>query len=480
MEPVRDHDQPCGVTALARTPGRGPLAMGRSDRAAMSKGELAIVLHAHMPYVEGYDTWPFGEEWLWEALACCYLPLAELLADGAPLTLSLTPVLADQLCAPGVAERFDTFLAEVRRGTHARDIERLPEHAGELERAATDYERWRASGVDLASALPAHARWTSAATHAVLPLCATDAGVRLQLASGIAAHRARSERWDGGLWLPECAYAAWLEPLLAAAGVRACCLDLTDHFGLAAPEQLRPLRSAHGPTLIPIDRATIELVWSDGGYPAHAGYRDYHHHTPNGHHAWANGGQPYDHAAALEQARADAGDFVRRVRRRVAGGGLCVAAFDAELFGHWWYEGIAFLREVSAEAARTGLPLVVLDDALTRHSPAALTPRSLGVSSWGSARDLSSWDCPAAAELLFMQRSLELRLVARARTVGTAAVRELLGAMASDWTFLAARGGAGDYPRRRVTAHARAAVEVGSPGPRNLAPFADASPLLEP
>jgi len=168
------------------------------------------------------------------------------------------------------------------------------------------------------------------------------------------------------------------------------------------------------------------------------------------------------------------------VRRRVAGGGLCVAAFDAELFGHWWYEGIAFLREVSAEAARTGLPLVVLDDALTRHSPAVLTPRSLGVSSWGSARDLSSWDCPAAAELLFMQRSLELRLVARARTVGTAAVRELLGAMASDWTFLAARGGAGDYPRRRVTAHARAAVEVGSPGPRNLAPFADASPLLEP
>jgi 1,4-alpha-glucan branching enzyme len=446
----------------------------------MSEGELAILLHAHMPYVEGYDTWPFGEEWLWEAMACCYLPLAELLADGAPLTLSLTPVLSDQLFARGVGERFDTFLVDVRRRTHARDVEQLPEHAAELARAAWDYERWLGSAVDLGCRLSAYARWTSAATHAVLPLCATDAGVRLQVSSGIAAHRMRSGRWDGGFWLPECAYASWLESLLWAAGVRACCVDVTDRFGVGARQQLRPLRAAHGPTLIPIDRATIELVWSDRGYPAHASYRDYHHYTANGHHAWANGGQAYDHAAALEQVRVDASDFVSRVSRRIARGGLCVCAFDAELFGHWWYEGIAFLREVAAQAVRTGLPLATLDEALTRHPPAALTEPSLDASSWGSARDLSSWDCPAASELLFTARSLELQLVAAAPRVDDAAVRELLGAMASDWTFLTARGRAGDYPQRRVAAHARAAVEVGSPGPRNLAPFANASPLLEP
>jgi 1,4-alpha-glucan branching enzyme len=446
----------------------------------MAAGELTIVLHAHMPYVEGYDSWPFGEEWLWEAMACCYLPLAELLAEGAPLTLSLTPVLADQLCSPGVGERFDAFLAGVRRRTHGLDIEQLPEHARELERAASDYERWLGSGAELASRLLAHASWTSAATHAVLPLCASDAGVRLQVASGIAAHRARTECWEGGFWLPECAYAPWLEPLLAAAGVRASCLDLTDHFGAGASKQLRPLRAGHGPTMVPIDRQTIELVWSDRGYPAHASYRDYHHRTPNGHHAWANGGRPYDHAAALEQARLDAADFISRVQRRVAGGGLCVCAFDAELFGHWWYEGITFLRELVAQAAAAGVPLATLDDALRRHQPAEVMPESLGTGSWGTPRDLSSWDCPAAAELLFVQRSLELRVLATARSAGAASVRELLGAMASDWTFLTARARAGDYPHRRVMAHARAAGEVGSPGPRNLAPFADASPLLEP
>ena len=69
----------------------------------MPQGELAIVLHTHMPYVEGFGTWPFGEEWLWEAIATSYLPLLEVFDahDPAPVTLSLTPVLCDQLAAPG-------------------------------------------------------------------------------------------------------------------------------------------------------------------------------------------------------------------------------------------------------------------------------------------------------------------------------------------------------------------------------------------
>src|SRR5690242_6339895 len=85
------------------------------------RGALAIVLHTHMPYVEGFGTWPFGEEWLWEAMASSYLPLLELLDRGAPLTLSLTPVLCDQLEAPDLAARFAQFIDQVRRGTHAED-----------------------------------------------------------------------------------------------------------------------------------------------------------------------------------------------------------------------------------------------------------------------------------------------------------------------------------------------------------------------
>ena len=65
-------------------------------------GRLAFLLHTHMPYVEGFGTWPFGEEWLWEAVATSYLPLLDVLARSrGEVTLSVTPVLADQLQAPG-------------------------------------------------------------------------------------------------------------------------------------------------------------------------------------------------------------------------------------------------------------------------------------------------------------------------------------------------------------------------------------------
>ena len=88
------------------------------------RGALAIVLHTHMPYVEGFGTWPFGEEWLWEAMTGSYLPLLELLDCGAALTLSLTPVLCDQLEAPEVPERFTAFVQGVRRSTHEEDARR--------------------------------------------------------------------------------------------------------------------------------------------------------------------------------------------------------------------------------------------------------------------------------------------------------------------------------------------------------------------
>src|ERR671934_1058074 len=86
------------------------------------RGELAIVLHTHMPYVEGFGTWPFGEEWLWEAIATSYLPLLDVLdAHPGKVTLSITPVLADQLEAPGALQRCLAFLREVRPASHALD-----------------------------------------------------------------------------------------------------------------------------------------------------------------------------------------------------------------------------------------------------------------------------------------------------------------------------------------------------------------------
>nr|MDQ6915871.1 hypothetical protein [Actinomycetota bacterium] len=344
------------------------------------RGELALVLHTHMPYVEGFGTWPFGEEWLWEAMASCYLRLLDVLEGGTPLTLSLTPVLCDQLEAPGAGERFLRFLRDVREATHRIDVEGCragaPELVPELEASAADYRaaaaRFEGVGGDLLGALAPYASWTSAATHAVLPLLASDAGVRLQLEVGIDSHRRRFDGWDGGLWLPECAHAPWLDPLLEEAGVRATCVDLTDVLGgPGAAAHLRPLRSEAGPLLVPLDRATIELVWSDAGYPAHGAYRDYHHHTVHHHTPWANDGRPYDRGTARALAREHAADFVARTLARLdaAGAelgrpGLCVCALDTELLGHWWHEGPWWLAAVVDEAAAQGLPLVRLDDAL--------------------------------------------------------------------------------------------------------------------
>lgn len=459
-------------------------------------GELALVLHTHMPYVEGYGTWPSGEEWLWEAVATSYLPLLGVLAK-APLTLSLTPVLADQLEAPGIGERFLAFVRGVRRHTHEEDIAGCRaggEHAmaAELERSLAEYEaaaaRFEEIGGDLLGALAPFASWTSSATHAVLPLLASDPGARLQIQTGVESHRRRFGDWEGGFWLPECGYASWLDERLEEAGVRATCLDLTDHHGLGAPEHLRPVRSAAGPLLVPVDRQSIELVWSHAGYPAHGTYRDYHHHTTHHHRVWGNDGELYDRDAALALARDHAADFVARVRERVAGGGLCVCALDTELLGHWWYEGIAWLEAVVQEAARQGLPIASLDDALARHEPAAAPPGGLPAGTWGAPRDLSTWDGPPVAELAWRARAAELRLVHAARGGGAdpAAARELLALQSSDWAFMVSRSLAGPYPVERSDGHARAFEEalaaVGSRPPevRHIAPDLSLAPLLSP
>jgi 1,4-alpha-glucan branching enzyme len=433
------------------------------------RGELALVLHTHMPYVEGYGTWPFGEEWLWEAIATSYVPLLDLLEAGAPLTLSLTPVLCDQLEAPGAMERCLRFLREVRRATHALDVAGCREagredYARELERAAHDYERALARlerlGGDLLGALAPHAAWTSSATHAVLPLLATDAGVRLQVETGIAAHRARFGEWAGGFWLPECAHAPWLDPLLEQAGVHATCVDLTDLLGRGAPAQLAPIATQDGPLLVPIDRATIELVWSDGGYPANPCYRDHHAFTVHHHRVWRNDGATYNPAVAFAQVRADAADFVARAIARLdvaatalGRPALAVCALDTELLGHWWYEGIAWLEAVLEEAQRQGLAIAPLDEALTRHEPVPAPAGGLPTTTWGTPRDLSTWDGPQVAELAWQARDAELRTLAAPRAPSHEALRELLLLQSSDWAFQVTRELAGPYPRERAAGH---------------------------
>ncbi len=470
---------------------------------APPRGECAIVLHTHMPYVEGFGTWPFGEEWLWEAIAVSYLPLLDVLEAGAPLTVSITPVLADQLAAD-IGPRVEAFLREVRRETHASDARELraageEELAREVERSAGDYEwaleRFRAIGGDVLGELAPFAAWTSSATHAVLPLLATDAGVRLQVHSGVHAHRARiSDRWHGGFWLPECAYAPWLDETLTDAGVHATCVELTDRLGLGSTAHLSPIATASGLTLVPVDRATIDLVWGARGYPSRGAYRDSHRRTTHWHHPWANNGERYDHATALATAREDARDFVSHVadRLRLAqeelpDGGLLVCALDTELLGHWWHEGVAWLSAVVLEAERQGVTLAHLDDALARHPGRRPSDGELdGVSSWGAGGTLETWDGPPVADMAWAARRAELEAVAAGPRIDAAGVRHLLALQSSDWAFLVARELAPSYGRDRLQGHldGLAASLRGEPAGEGalgeLARNAEASTLLEP
>ena len=435
-----------------------------------------------MPYVEGFGTWPFGEEWLWEAIATSYLPLLDVLG-GAPITLSLTPVLCDQLEAPGALERCVEFLTEIRPESHRRDIDGFRRDgqeafAAELERSAAEYaaaaERLGSLGAGgLLDALGRHAGWTSAATHAVLPMLASDTGVALQVQTGIESHRRRFGDWAGGFWLPECGYAPWLGEPLEEAGVRASCVELTGMFGLGDPRHLEPQLTEAGPVLWPIDRQLISLVWSEQGYPAAPAYRDYHRRTEHHHHVRGTDGEPYDHDAALALVTEHAADFVTRARRRVADGGVAVFAVDTELLGHWWYEGVAWLGAVLDEAARQGLELTTLDDALERHEPVP-APAELGVSSWGDGGDLRTWSAPAVANLAWLARTSELRALALGARPRDRALRELLALQSSDWAFLMTRELAGEYPLERARGHAeaftRALDDPTDAALRNLAP----------
>jgi 1,4-alpha-glucan branching enzyme len=162
-------------------------------------------------------------------------------------------------------------------------------------------------------------------------------------------------------------------------------------------------------------------------------------------------------------------------------------ALDTELLGHWWYEGVGWLRAVIDECAAQGVPLLTVGDALEVIEP---VERELAASTWGKPKDMTTWDSPAVADIAWRQRVAELRTVrAAAGSNGAAlerAARELLALQASDWAFLHTFGTAGDYPARRVALHAAEldrALEGGGgldPHVRNLAPRLDLGPLLAP
>jgi len=463
-------------------------------------GDIAIVLHSHMPYVEGFGTYPFGEEWLFDAVLRSHLPVLEVARD---VTVTVTPVLADQLEAPGVGERLLRFAAEYRVGAAELDaddvdaelVEACLAEAGRHRRSLERLEALEGNALEAFAEASSSGRVeliASTATHAVLPLVATREARLLQIDAGLRSHRRRFGP-SRGIWLPECAYEPGLEHLLAEMGISYFCTDQSA-FEPAA-DALRPI-STDGPVAFPIDWEAVEWLWSLGGYPSEPLYADFHRKSLRGCRPWTIGDEPYDPAAAARRAREQARAFAAAVagrlarhRRRGEGRGLLTFAIDTELLGHWWWEGTIWLEEALKALPAAGVRPLTLSRAMSEH---ASQRRSLRASSWGAGKDLRTWDSPPVADLAWGARRLELRVlreISTGRLAGESllrAARELLAVQASDWAFLDHRRQAGDYPYERLLGHSQALLEAidsperADPAMRNLAPDLSPAPLLEP
>jgi 1,4-alpha-glucan branching enzyme len=454
-----------------------------------------------MPYVEGFGTYPFGEEWLFDAVIRSYVPVLEA---AERVTFTVTPVLADQLEAPGVAERLRAFLREYRIASAELDVDDVDEPlkaacAAEAKRYRTALARIEPLGDDLLALFREPAGdgrielTASAATHAVLPLLATTGARRLQIDAGLRSHRRRFGE-PHGFWLPECAYEPGLERLLAERGLAYFCTDQSEHE--PAPDALAPVAAEGETVAFTIDWEAIQWLWSLEGYPSDPRFADFHRKSLRGARPWRIDGGPYDPDAGRDRAAelgrefaASAAARLERYRSDRGKAGLMVFAIDTELLGHWWWEGPSWLEAVIAAAPGYGIELVTLSEARERHQPES---RDLRASTWGEGKDLRTWDSPEVADLAWAARRLELRVLRALRaglgeTAAERATRELLALQASDWAFLDRRRQAGDYPWQRTTDHAEALLESIHSGDRppsfrlrNLAPDLSLTPLLEP
>ena len=321
----------------------------------------------------------------------------------------------------------------------------------------------------------------------------------IQLALARAAHRERFGAEPAGLWLPECAYrpaGPWRHPLtgchedfrpgLEAAlerfGFGWTVLDghlldgapPADPYGTGAEEQPRA-RVDLTPRLIGRSRVAALLrdgplslaVWSrERGFPGDGRHLDFHkRHWPSGLRLWRvtdprgdlGSKAPYVPGDALAAAREQAESFVAQVAGRAGEEGPVVVAFDAELFGHWWFEGVAWLERVLAAASAH--PAVEL--ATPAHELAIRPPRRRAAfreGSWGAGGDHRTWANPDTAWMAQDLEALEHPARVAAGASGaepwrTAVASQLLLLQASDWPFHVTTGAARDYAEHRFRAH---------------------------
>src|ERR1017187_3267001 len=492
------------------------------------EGYLALVLHAHLPFVrhpEYEDS--LEENWLFEAITETYVPLflvmVGLIEDGIDfrLTFSLTPTLASMLADPLLQERYLRKLErmielaekEIARTASLPDFQPLARMYHRLFRQVHDafvnryeknlvkaFERFQKTGkVEVIA---------SAATHGYLPLLSVnEAAVRAQIGIGVEHYRRTFGQPPQGFWLPECGYYPGLDAILHQYGVRH---TIVETHGVTRADQ-RPRFGVYAPIVCPSgvavfgrDPDSSRQVWSSAvGYPGDFDYREFYrdigHDLPLDYigpyihpdrirldtgikyyriTGKDNHKEPYVPEWAEQKAPAHARHFraerVKQVRNLASAMDrrpLVVAPYDAELFGHWWFEGPRWLDYLIRGIAldQSTVRLVTLSEYLGEYPVnQSATP---AMSSWGHDGFSQVW-LNGENDWIYrhLQRgaeSMEELIVAHPQPTGlklqalNQAARELLLAQASDWAFMINSGAMREYGTRRTKTHLMRMHQLG-------------------
>jgi 1,4-alpha-glucan branching enzyme len=483
------------------------------------QGYLSLVLHAHLPFVRHPEYEKFLEEnWLFEAITETYIPLIQImdgwLRDGMEtrLTLTLSPTLCSMLLDPLLQDRYQRHLEklielaekEIHR-THwdkaYQPLAWMYHHRFNLTR-----DTYLAYGRNIVGAFRKFQERgkleiiTCAATHAVLPLLASHPqSIRAQILVARDHYRTCFGCDPRGIWLPECAYADGVENVLQEANIRWFIVD-THGILHARP---RPRYGVFAPIFTPNciaafgrDLDSARQVWSKHeGYPGDVNYRDFYRdigfdldfdyvrpHLPDVNQRGFTGikyhritgdspeKQVYDRDIALKMAAEHAGHFldarmgqIRHLASIMDRPPIIVSPYDAELFGHWWYEGPEFLNYFVRKAVydQQVFRLITPHEYLSAQPTQQIARPS--ASSWGSEgywnvwlNETNEWIQPHLH--IAQERMTKLALQFPAATglklrALKQAGRELLLAQASDWPFILRTGTSPDYARKRVKDH---------------------------
>jgi 1,4-alpha-glucan branching enzyme len=485
----------------------------------MHGGYLCFILHAHLPFVRNPEYERFLEEnWLFEAISETYLPLLRMFegleTDGVPFKLvfsfssTLCFMLEDELLQQRYVQYLERMIElaekEVRR-THANPVlAPVARMYQDLHRRNHDdfcgkYGRRLLTGFDHFVRTGRFELVATAATHAYLPLYENyPEALRMQIGIG----QLDQQRWFGklarGFWLPECGYFPGLEDYLRENGIHY--FFTSAHGVLFANERpvagvFAPVRCPNGLYAFPRDVAAANAVWSpDEGYPADPVYRDFYRdigfdlpldyvapyiqdgrlRTFTGFKYYAVTGRTdeklaYDPVAARRKLSEHAENFIynrlnqiRKLGPHLDIPSLISCPFDAELFGHWWFEGPAWLDTLFRRIQTVSeLELVTPSEYLKLHNRHQTMQPSL--SSWGNEGYSSVWldgsndwvyrhTHTAIERMGELARRYPNESGLKRRALDQAA-REVLLSQASDWPFILHTGTTVNYATNRIKEH---------------------------